>query len=209
MTSRTVRVNGTGRRYIWFRCCLFRCAADNIRKADPATYAQIASNFAHWDDIDGTFTANALGLRDMALRVCRQRLLQLLHTRVESLGWLSFETTVDDLETRVGDVIVAADGLNSRLREDVAAALKPSIDARPIDSHGWAPNGNFITFYFMENEHGLWRVHAYNFEDGRARSLLRQPRRRGVHRACLRRLKLRQQLIAKRFFEMSLKGTHC
>ncbi|MGC6417173.1 MAG: bifunctional salicylyl-CoA 5-hydroxylase/oxidoreductase [Bradymonadia bacterium] len=171
--SRTVRVLERNRAddTFGFGVVFSDATLDNIRKADPTTYAQIASNFAHWDDIDvhvhgQCLTSTGHGFAGLS----RKRLLQILHARCRELEVeLAFETTVDDLEDLAwADVIVAADGLNSRLREDAAAALKPSIDARPNRFTWLGTKRQFpaFTFYFKENEHGLWRVHAYNFEDG-------------------------------------------
>ena len=171
--SRTVRVLERNRAddTFGFGVVFSDATLDNIKKADPITYAQIASNFAHWDDIDvhvhgKCLTSTGHGFAGLS----RKRLLQILHTRCLELGVeLSFETSVDNLDDLAwADVIVAADGLNSRLREDAAEALKPTIDARPNRFTWLGTQRQFpaFTFYFKENEHGLWRVHAYNFEDG-------------------------------------------
>lgn len=143
----------------------------NIENADPPTYAKIVSNFAHWDDIDvhihgEVFRSGGHGFAGLS----RKRLLKILFDRCEELGVdLNFERAINDLESLADyDLIVAADGLNSQIRSRLAHEFKPSIDMRPNRFTWLGTTRQFpaFTFYFKENEHGLWRVHAYNYEDG-------------------------------------------
>ena len=143
----------------------------NIERADPETYANIVTNFAHWDDIDvhihgEVYRSGGHGFAGLS----RKRLLQLLFERcAERDVELNFETPIDDI-TALGDVdlIVAADGLNSQIRAQHADQFCPTIDRRPNRFTWLGTTRQFpaFTFYFKENEHGLWRVHAYNYEDG-------------------------------------------
>ena len=68
---------------------------------------------------------------------------------------------------RDADLLVGADGLNSRVRSTYAAAFGPSIDVRlcrfvwlgttlPLDA---------FTFIFEKTEHGWFTVHAYRFDE--------------------------------------------
>jgi anthraniloyl-CoA monooxygenase len=81
---------------------------------------------------------------------------------------LHFQREVDPslAEFRHADLIVAADGINSAIREHYAAEFKPTLDWRhnkfvwlgttkPLDT---------FTFIFRANEHGLFQVHAYRFD---------------------------------------------
>jgi anthraniloyl-CoA monooxygenase len=141
---------------------------DNLAAADPETYAAITESFAHWDDIDVHFGGEVLrstghGFSGMG----RHRLLAILQERCRELGVeLRFETEVADLRELSGaDLIVAADGVNSGVRERHAEHFQPEIDWRP-NRFVWLgttfPFGAF-TFYFKESEHGLFRVHAYRY----------------------------------------------
>ena len=78
---------------------------------------------------------------------------------------------MDDVEAyRDADLVLATDGANREIRERYAEHFGPSLDFRP--NHfvwlGTTRPFNAFTFYFRENEHGLWRVHAYQYEDGKA-----------------------------------------
>lgn len=143
----------------------------NIEKADPETYAQIVANFAHWDDIDVHIHGELVRSGGHGFAgLSRKRLLQVLFSRCESLGvQLCFEYNVDSTaQFHDSDLIIAADGLNSQIRKEHEQAFGPSIDMRSNRFTWLGTTRQFpsFTFYFKENEHGLWRVHAYNYEDG-------------------------------------------
>jgi anthraniloyl-CoA monooxygenase len=103
--------------------------------------------------------------------LARKRLLQILHERCAELGIaVHFETDIEDVEAhkRDADLLLGCDGLNSRVRERWADAFKPDI--RMGSTHfswlGCDKQLDAFTFIFRENEHGLWRVHAYPFAEG-------------------------------------------
>jgi anthraniloyl-CoA monooxygenase len=144
-------------------------ALGNIAAADPPTYARITDAFAHWDDIDIHYkgevvTSTGHGFSGLS----RVKFLGILLERARELGVeRRFETDVSALDPYLGaDVVLGADGVNSRVRERYAAAFKPEIDFRPNRFIWLGTTHRFpaFTFIFKENEHGLWRVHAYNFD---------------------------------------------
>lgn len=143
----------------------------NIAAADRETYEAIAANFAHWDDIDVHYGGRLLRSKGHGFAgLSRRRLLQLLQARCAALGVrIDHERSIQNSEELADfEVIVAADGLNSTLRNQHTEGFKPRIDWRPNRFTWLGTTRQFpaFTFYFRENEHGLWRVHAYNFEDG-------------------------------------------
>jgi anthraniloyl-CoA monooxygenase len=142
----------------------------NIQENDPQTYKAITSEFAHWDDIDvhmkGEFKrSSGHGFSGLS----RKRLLQILQARCRSEGvLLHYDCAVSDFDQIQADLLVGADGVNSQVRSHYEDDFKPQL--------GWG-NTRFtwlgtqkqfpaFSFYFKENEHGLWRVHAYNYENG-------------------------------------------
>lgn len=146
---------------------------ENLAEADPETYAEITSSFAHWDDIDihynGTVTTSTgHGFAGLS----RPRLLEILGRRCEELGVdLQVGAEVGDLEAHAdADLIVGADGLNSSVRERYREHFRPSVEWRPNKFVWLGTTRPFpaFTFYFKYDEHGLWRVHAYQYEDGHA-----------------------------------------
>lgn len=148
----------------------------NLRAADAETYQQIADSFAHWDDIDihfrgHTITSGGHGFSGIA----RKRLIEILQNRAAESGVdLHFRTEVLDEQALAahgyGDtsLIVAADGINSRWRERYGDAFRPDLDPRKARFAWFGTTRLFdaFTFIFVENEHGLFQVHAYRFDEG-------------------------------------------
>jgi anthraniloyl-CoA monooxygenase len=146
---------------------------DNLALADRATYEEITASLAHWDDIHIHYrgsltTSTGHGFSGIA----RQRLLDILVRRCESLGVdLRFETEIDDPSGYDdADLVLGADGANSTLRSRHEDAFGPSVDIRPNKYVWLGTTRQFpaFTFYFKETEHGLWRIHAYPYQKGRS-----------------------------------------
>lgn len=145
---------------------------DNLRANDPASAAVIGDSLAHWDDIAVYFrgTVERSGGHGFS-GIGRMRLLNLLQDRARELGVsLKFETEVDpSLGTLPGyDMIVASDGINSRVREAHKDVFKPDIDLR-ANKFVWLGTKKVFdafTFAFVETPHGWVWVHAYRFDDG-------------------------------------------
>ncbi len=143
----------------------------NLEEADPESYTSICKNFAYWDDIE-TWVGGAC-VASTGHGFCglsRRRFLMLLHERCRDLGVrLEFERDVRSLaDAPRADLIVAADGANSVIREALAPHFKPKIDWRACRFCwlGTTRPLRAFTFIFTENEHGLFQVHAYPFEEG-------------------------------------------
>lgn len=144
-----------------------------LREADPPTAARIADEFAHWDDIDvhhrgQVITSGGHGFSGIA----RKTLLHILQDRAAELGVdLRFRQDVaDDSDlARLGihdvDLVVAADGVNSRVRTKYADVFHPDLDVRhaPFCWMGTRKLFDAFTFLFVENEHGVFQAHAYRY----------------------------------------------
>jgi anthraniloyl-CoA monooxygenase len=144
---------------------------DNLGRADSDSYAAIRASFAHWDDIEVHFGGEVLRSTGHGFSgLGRQRLLSILQQRAEELGVeLHFETEIEaPAELAGADLIVAADGVNSKVRDRHPGWFEPEIDWRP-NRFVWLgttfPFGAF-TFYFKQSPHGLLRVHAYRYAEG-------------------------------------------
>jgi anthraniloyl-CoA monooxygenase len=101
--------------------------------------------------------------------LARVKLLGILQRRAAALGVeLEFGREATDLAPwRGADLVLGADGVNSRVRDLHAAAFEPRIDWRPNKFIWLGTTRAFpaFTFYFKEDAHGLWRVHAYRFDE--------------------------------------------
>jgi anthraniloyl-CoA monooxygenase len=98
--------------------------------------------------------------------------LLILQERARELGVsLLFETDVDD-ESRFtdADLVVLADGINSRFREKYIEHFQPEVDVRS-NMFAWMGSTrplDAFTFIFQETEWGPFIAHAYQYEVGRS-----------------------------------------
>jgi anthraniloyl-CoA monooxygenase len=141
---------------------------------DHESYQAIIANFAYWDDIEIHFKGTQHRIGGNGFCGCaRTTLLKLLHDRARALGVeLRFTTEVTDLEAlrSEADLVVGADGVNSRVRETFADAFRPTIDLRP-NKFSWMGSTrpfDAFTFFFRETEHGIFIAHCYQYEVGRS-----------------------------------------
>ena len=141
----------------------------NLQAADPPTAAEILGAFNHWDDIDVHIRGNTM--RSGGHGFCgigRKRLLNILQSRCEQLGVkLVFETDAqDDQQFPDSDLIIASDGLNSRIRAKHAGVFQPDIDVRHCRFVWLGTHQKFeaFTFAFEETPHGWFQAHAYQYD---------------------------------------------
>ena len=139
-----------------------------MQAADPQTAAEILQAFNHWDDIE--VHINGRSLRSGGHGFCgigRMKLLNILQSRCLQLGVdLRFESDVVDDEALDADLIIAADGLNSRVRQKYAQAFQPDIDLRQCRFVWLGTTRLFeaFTFDFQRTEWGWFQAHAYRFD---------------------------------------------
>ncbi|GLQ04854.1 bifunctional salicylyl-CoA 5-hydroxylase/oxidoreductase [Sneathiella chinensis] len=148
---------------------------DNLHENDPVSAAAIREHFAYWDDIAVVHK----GVRTVSTGhgfcgIGRKQLLVLLQERARALGVdIRFETEVEDIDAymRDYDLVVAADGLNSKARSQFADQFKPDIDVRKCKFVWLGTHQKFddaFTFIFEKTEHGWVWAHAYQFDDDTA-----------------------------------------
>ncbi|WP_293810149.1 bifunctional salicylyl-CoA 5-hydroxylase/oxidoreductase [uncultured Bosea sp.] len=147
---------------------------DTFKAADTKSYAAIRDNFAYWDDIEIHFKGDSYRVPGNGFCGCSRRsLLMLVQARARELGVnLHFGDDIADVETlkRDYDLVVAADGVNSRLRENWRDRFQPQTDLRPNHFTWMGSTRPFdaFTFFFKETEHGLFIAHCYQYEAGRS-----------------------------------------
>ena len=150
-----------------------------LREADPQTAEQILQSFNHWDDIavhiDGrTMVSGGHGFCGIG----RRKLLDILRDRCEQLGVaIRYETEVTDDAGIDADLIIAADGLNSRLRQKYAATYQPDIDLRQCRFVWLGTTKLFdaFTFDFQKTEWGWFQAHAYRFDETHSTFIVETP----------------------------------
>ena len=155
----------------------------NLQLADPVTTAQIGDAFNHWDDIDVHFRGRTV--RSGGHGFCgigRKRLLNILQQRCLDLGVeLTFEQDVTDDQTLAAefaaDLVIASDGLNSRIRTRYSDTYQPDIDLRECRFVWLGTKKTFdaFTFAFEQTEHGWFQAHAYKYDDTMSTFIVETP----------------------------------
>jgi anthraniloyl-CoA monooxygenase len=152
----------------------------NLREADAPTTEAILTAFNHWDDIEVNIRGRKI--RSSGHGFCgigRKRLLNILQARCEALGVeLVFETDVtDDDAYPDADLVIASDGLGSRIRTRYAQTYQPDIDLRRCRFVWLGTHKLFeaFTFAFEETEHGWFQAHAYRFDDTTSTFIVEAP----------------------------------
>ncbi|HET7499143.1 MAG TPA: bifunctional salicylyl-CoA 5-hydroxylase/oxidoreductase [Candidatus Eisenbacteria bacterium] len=141
--------------------------------ADADVAAAMSARCHRWDDIEVHYKGHTLvskGHRFSGLS--RAGLLGILAGRCREAGVrLCFDREVADPASLEGaDLILAADGVNSAVRERYREHFRPVVDVRPNRFVWLGTTKPFpaFTFYFKSDASGLWRVHAYQYEPDRS-----------------------------------------
>ncbi|SCY10695.1 oxidoreductase [Flavobacterium caeni] len=138
---------------------------------DPKSYELIRNSFAYWDDLDVARDGEIVRIKGNGFCGCsRKALLQLLQQRcIEEGVNLHFEANVDNLSKfKDSDYIVAADGINSVIREKFKTQFGTNIvqqqnkfvwlgSTRPLDA---------FTYWFRSTPYGTFVAHTYQYQPG-------------------------------------------
>ena len=147
---------------------------EGLKDADAPSYEAITSRFVHWDDIDIHYRGEVIRSTGHGFAgLSRQTLLSILEARAIELGVeVHFESEVKHYDDVAGDadLVLVADGVNSLMRSELKDRFEPSLDFRPNRFVWLGTDKPFeaFTFYFNETEHGLFQVHAYQYEPGKS-----------------------------------------
>jgi anthraniloyl-CoA monooxygenase len=142
----------------------------NMRRCDHETAAEIESAFNHWDDIEVIIKGRRMRTTGHGfVGIGRRRLLNILQARCETLGVeLVFEREVEsDAEFADADLVVACDGVNSKIRRRHEEAFRPDMQLRPnrFIWLGTRKRYDAFTFDFRKTEHGWFQAHIYKFDE--------------------------------------------
>ncbi len=141
----------------------------NFLDADAQTHERIRDEFVHWDAIDTRFAGETVRSSGHGFSgIARRRLLQILQGRCAELGVkIQFEVEVEGIEVFAdADMIVAADGINSKTRTSLAEHFEPDIEVGTAKFIWLGTRKVFDAFKFFirDTPHGLFQVHAYPFD---------------------------------------------
>lgn len=139
---------------------------------DTGSYELIKNSFAYWDSLDVVRDGERVRIEGNGFCGCsRKTLLTLLQQRCREEGVnLHFEKKVNVSQFADSDMIVAADGINSSIRDHYAKAFGTEVklmknrfiwcgSTRPLDA---------FTYFFKNTPYGAFCAHTYQYEDGRS-----------------------------------------
>ncbi|MBN9424879.1 MAG: FAD-dependent monooxygenase, partial [Burkholderiales bacterium] len=143
---------------------------DNMRRWDRETADEIQQAFNHWDDIELLFKGRTIRSGGHGfVGIGRKKLLNILQAHCEKNGVkLVFETEADsDEDYPDADLVIASDGIFSKIRTKYQDVFKPDIVVRP-NRYIWLGTHKLydaFTFDFQRTEHGWFQAHIYKFDD--------------------------------------------
>ncbi len=144
----------------------------SLRAHDAQTHDAIAGALVRWDEIEVRHGGRALRSAGHGFAAIeRARLLQILQLRAAEVGVdLRFRTEATPAELAGCDLVIAADGVNSRTRAAAAAAFRPSttVGAAKYVWFGTTKVFDSFCFLFRRGAHGAFSVHAYPYRDDRS-----------------------------------------
>jgi len=136
-----------------------------IHAADPVLLTAMRQYGVHWDQIEVRLKGERIRCAGNGMTaVVRQTLLALLQERAKHAGVdLRFETEVDLGDLEGYDLVVAADGANSRLRDRLGEQFQPSVETASAKFIWFGTSYLFdgLTFVHARGEHGVFAVHGY------------------------------------------------
>jgi anthraniloyl-CoA monooxygenase len=141
----------------------------NLREADAWTHQRITGAFAHWDAIDLHHRGELVRCGGNAFAgIARRELLGVLRRRAEDLGVrLAFGTGAALADAAGGaDLVLAADGVGSATRTELAGAFGPTLEAHRARYIWLGTTRPFeaFTFVFRRHRDGWFQVHAYPYD---------------------------------------------
>jgi len=147
---------------------------ERLIENDPVSAKAMTDELAHWDDIaihveDGERTLSTRSGGHGFIGIGRKRMLEILQDRARELGVdLQFEVEVEPDSAFLADhdIVVAADGANSKLRGRYEDRFETDIDIKRNKFVWLGTHQRFdaFTFVFSNTEFGWIWAHAYQFD---------------------------------------------
>ena len=142
----------------------------NLRAADESSHAEITRTFEAWDNVDVVHRGEKVSIHGNSFSgIARLRLLKILQRRCEDLGVeIKFRHELSDFDSLRADcdLLLAADGVNSLVRQAFKDQFLPDLSVRPNKYIWYGTNQLFhgLTLTFRETRAGVFAAHSYKFD---------------------------------------------
>jgi 2-polyprenyl-6-methoxyphenol hydroxylase-like FAD-dependent oxidoreductase len=142
---------------------------EQLQASDPVTASDIRASAFRWNgQLLAVESKPPVHVGGHGYGIGRQRLLDILVERAKGLGVrVQFESSVEFRELPEADLIVACDGVNSRLRELRREQFQTEVVVGR-NKYIWLGTSRVFdafTFAFVHTEAGWIWCHAYGFDD--------------------------------------------
>lgn len=141
-----------------------------LRQDDPETADLIEPHMVRWSNIDVVHRSQTIVIDGIGFAgVGRLELLRLLQQRAADLDiHPEFETRIEDIDALDADLIIGADGLNSRVRATGTFGEEISYQTNRFVWYGADREFDALTQTFIDSAHGPMNAHHYSYAPGRA-----------------------------------------
>jgi len=142
----------------------------NLLEADEPSHSAITRNFEAWDNVEVVHRDQKISVHGNSFSgIARLRLLKILQRRCEELGVvIKFRLEVADIDSLKADcdLLVAADGVNSLVRQTFNDHFQSDLSVRPNKYIWYGTNQLFhgLTLTFRETRAGVFAAHSYKFD---------------------------------------------
>ncbi len=142
----------------------------NLKAADEPSHAAITRSFEAWNNVDVVHRDQEISIHGNSFSgIARLRLLKILQRRCEELGVvIKFRHDVADINSLKADcdLLVAADGVNSLVRQTFNDHFQSDLSVRPNKYIWYGTRQLFhgLTLTFRETRAGVFAAHSYKFD---------------------------------------------
>ncbi len=143
-------------------------ALEFLRDDDPHTCEYLTGHLERWNDITVVHDRTPIAVDGNGFgAIGRLHLLELLAARARERGVdIRYDTRVEDVDALAdADVLVGADGVNSRVREARRAAFGPEVEYRSnrFIWYGTTQPFDTLTLTFRPTDDGVFCAHHYRY----------------------------------------------
>ena len=141
-----------------------------LRRDDAETADIIEPHMMRWQDIAVVHRGERVAIDGVGFAaIGRLELLGLLRDRARRLGISpAYGTRVDDIDGLEADLVIGADGLNSRVRESGEFGEAVKLQENRFVWYGASRGFDALTQTFIESDWGPMNVHHYPYAPGRS-----------------------------------------
>ena len=142
----------------------------SLREADAESFRRVTESFETWESVVVAHRDEEITIRGNHFSgIARLRLLNILQERCAELGVdLRFRAEVEDVDRLAADsdLLVGADGVNSRVRERYGEDFRPALEAGRNRYIWYGTRQPFrgLTLTFRETAAGVFSAHSYKFD---------------------------------------------